>query len=438
MPGIVSSAIALTATIAMSVHRYGVAQLAPWVAALGAVFVLRRATRRMTTRRIDAEVDANNGMIAYVQLCLQGASELGRGRAADYVIARTGDAAAEWAHAEIRRESVYRLRRAALLATFAAAGALTAVALGVHPERWTLSSLALLDAAWPAVLLPMALSLVHALDLASHSMRTIDVAGLGQRVPTRGTAPIPLDRGGEIRARDLVVRYGDSLALDRIEFRLPLDGVIVVVGPNAAGKSTLARALAGIVAPASGTLTVAGVEPASIAPDDIAYVPQQPAFLASRSVLENVLFTAPSLDRAAVEAGFARLRVDVEPDRLASALSGGQRRRVAVARALLRDPRLLVLDEADAGLDRDAREWLAETVRDAAADRVIVVVTHHPALFAFADSVIVLDERHRLVDHGSPAALETRCAAYRALVRADETFGSAGLEPDEAVLRGTG
>jgi ABC-type multidrug transport system fused ATPase/permease subunit len=68
----------------------------------------------------------------------------------------------------------------------------------------------------------------------------------------------------------------------------------------------------------------------------------------------------------------------------------------------------------------------------------VVVVTHHPALFAFADAVIVLDERHRVVDAGSPAVLRERCVAYASLVRADETFGSAGVEPDELALRGTG
>jgi ABC-type multidrug transport system fused ATPase/permease subunit len=437
VPAVIAGLSALAVTLAMTVSRFGAPRVAPWIAALFAALMLRRCTRDATGRTIDAEVARNNEMVSLVQLCLRAEGELGRGAPARHLVARTGAAADGWARAEIRREMAYRVRRFALIGTFGLVGLAISFALGAHPSVAGLRSIATPDVAWALMLFPIALSLAHALDLYSHSSRAVEMALCDDGTASESNTQ-RLPQNGGIRARDLVVRYGQTVALDRVSFDVPSRGVTVVVGPNAAGKSTLARAIAGILEPSEGALTIGSIAPSSIAPDDIAYVPQHPAWLSGETVFENVRLAEPTLERTAVATAFDRLGLAIDLDRRVSELSTGQRRRVAVARAILRDSPLLVLDEADAGLDRDARAWLADVVRQTAESRTVVVVTHHPALFAFADAVIVLDERHRVVDAGSPAVLRERCVAYASLVRADETFGSAGVEPDELALRGTG
>ncbi len=171
-----------------------------------------------------------------------------------------------------------------------------------------------------------------------------------------------------ILARDLVVRFGErtALVLDRLE--VEPGGAVGVHGPNGSGKSTLLKVLAGLVVPSSGQVEVPR-------PGRTTLLHQHP-FLFRGTALWNVEVALrplriPRRERARLAAE-ALERVGGSPlaDRTAADLSGGERRRVAVARALVGRPELILLDEPLEGLDEAGRRLVLEAVRSSGATRV--------------------------------------------------------------------
>jgi ABC-type transport system involved in cytochrome bd biosynthesis fused ATPase/permease subunit len=178
--------------------------------------------------------------------------------------------------------------------------------------------------------------------------------------------------------------------------------VIVVVGPSGSGKTTLLATILGLVQPAGGRVLVrAGdgtetdvtrLDPAAWR-DRLAWVPQAP-FLAAGTVADNVRLAAPGATDEAIGAALARVGLgDVRPDRVLGergrGLSSGQRRRVGVARALLREAPILLLDEPTAGLDEAAERAVLDAVRGAAqAGAAVLLVAHRPGAVAQADRTV--------------------------------------------------
>lgn len=225
------------------------------------------------------------------------------------------------------------------------------------------------------------------------------------REPAGGSAPAPpLERGIEVDR--VSFRHGGREVLREVRLAVPAGSFVAIVGPSGAGKTTLLDLLAGLRDPDSGEIRVDGVPLAAVAPAawrrSLGYVPQEGALL-HESVLDNVLLHDPALGardaaRALAHAGAGKL-IDSLPDGLATRvgerglrLSGGERRRVALARALAGQPRLLLLDEATAELDSASAAAVGRTLRSLRGRLTIVAVTHHPELADAADAVYVLDE----------------------------------------------
>jgi len=200
-----------------------------------------------------------------------------------------------------------------------------------------------------------------------------------------------------LRASGLGKRFGRSVALDGIDLELPAGASLAVLGPNGAGKSTLLRLIAGLARPTSGSLTVAGTP---------AHRPEARArvgFIGHASLLypyltarENLVFAArlqqaPEIavrvERWLEGSGLARVA-----DLAVSHFSRGMSQRLAIARGLIHDPSLLLLDEPFAGLDPRAATRLAEQLASLhAAGRTLVLVTHDPKRAAeLSDRAIVL------------------------------------------------
>lgn len=204
----------------------------------------------------------------------------------------------------------------------------------------------------------------------------------------------------------IVKRFGSTKALDGVSFEAGA-GITGLLGPNGAGKTTLLRVLATTMAPTSGEVRILGRNPAS--PRDrlqirrgLGYMPQEPGFHRNFTVFEFVDYVAilkEMTDRRARHTEVARVLHavglgEVERRKI-KALSGGMRRRVALAQALLGEPELLILDEPTAGLDPEQRLRFRETMSHLGEDRSIILSTHQ------TEDVAALCPRVIVMNHGA-------------------------------------
>jgi len=216
-------------------------------------------------------------------------------------------------------------------------------------------------------------------------------------MPERRVLPLhppvhPHPLGALLRARGLTYRRGGNTLLDGLSFELPASGITALLGPNGAGKSLLLRALAGLLRPDEGEV--------ALHPDirgAVALVFQSPVLL-RRSVRGNLLhaLAIAGVPRRMRSGRLAELLVMADltrcAERPARALSGGEQQRLAIVRALARQPRLLLLDEPTASLDpRSTAAIEALTRKVVAAGCKVVFVTHDWAQAErLADEVIFL------------------------------------------------
>jgi branched-chain amino acid transport system ATP-binding protein/neutral amino acid transport system ATP-binding protein len=194
--------------------------------------------------------------------------------------------------------------------------------------------------------------------------------------------------------------------LKGISLVLPEGRMAAIVGPNGAGKSTLLKAIAGILRPKSGTIRLAGepvtgLAPRAIAAKGVAFVPQEANIFPSLTVRENLEMGGYLEPRAVVlrriEALMARFPVLAEKRRRAArTLSGGQRQILAMAMALMVEPRLLLLDEPSAGLSPKAAEALFDGIAAIHAEGTAILMVEQNALEALAiaeEGIVLVDGR---------------------------------------------
>lgn len=202
------------------------------------------------------------------------------------------------------------------------------------------------------------------------------------------------------------LRYDDgTMALDDISVSIPVGAITAIVGPSGAGKSTLADLVMGLSIPTEGTVALDGRELDAATRrawrTHVGYVPQD-AFLFHESIRDNLLAArADATDDdlwKALENADAAGMVRALPEGLetiagerGTRLSGGEAQRIALARALLREPALLVLDEPTSALDADSEARIAATLARLKGRHTIVIVAHRQALAAIADHTIALE-----------------------------------------------
>ena len=225
-----------------------------------------------------------------------------------------------------------------------------------------------------------------------------------------------------VDVRDASFSYGERVALDRVSFTARAGELVGVLGPNGSGKSTLVRLVAGLAAPSSGTVRLAGLDPAAAPRRAVArvaaLVPQEPRVAWPFTVRETVmmgraprqgLLALPSrLDVGAVDGALDACDLRHLAGRRLDALSGGERRRVFFARALAQEPRVLLLDEPTAFLDlahQVAAMRMAEVA--ARAGLCVVAVLHDLNLAAASCDRVVVLLRGRAVAEGTPGEVLT-------------------------------
>ncbi len=278
-----------------------------------------------------------------------------------------------------------------------------------------------------------------AADEAIAVIETADPAGM----PDPAGEPVPIKAPQIIRVEGVSVRHPGrpQPAPDQVSLLARAGEITAVTGPSGAGKSTLIDVLLGFAPPSSGRVTItdraeprAGARRAELAPTTsldldawralIGWVPQEP-YLFPGTVASNIRLGWPDAPDEAVRAAAHAAALDEVPlDRPVTerggGLSAGQRRRVALARALLLDRPVLLLDEPTAGLDGETEDRVLGTLHaQAAAGKIIIIAAHHPRVIAVADKQVRLGSGGRTV--AGPAREPTTVPADdRAEVPADD------------------
>jgi thiol reductant ABC exporter CydD subunit len=230
---------------------------------------------------------------------------------------------------------------------------------------------------------------------------------LGRPIPTRGRRhEIPDPSTSSLRIERLEVCYpGRTLpALRDVSLAVEPGETVAIAGPSGCGKSSLLAVLLGLVPASRGSVSVGGVDLADLDPDAwrtrVAWVPQRPHLFA-RSIADNVRLGRPEATDHEVRSAIADAGLDDVvaglPQGLATmlgaegaGLSAGERQRIALARAFLRDAPLLLLDEPTANLDGATEEAVLSTVKRLMAGRTVVMAAHRPSLLAASDRVVRL------------------------------------------------
>ena len=242
-------------------------------------------------------------------------------------------------------------------------------------------------------------------------------AAAGTQVPSQ-TVDGPPPSDVLVRARGLRKHFGDFAAVDGVDFEIRPGEAFGFLGPNGAGKTSVMRMIGATSAVSGGSLTVLGLDPATDGPEiraQLGVVAQDDYLDVDLPVWDNMIIYGRYFgidrrvlaDRAADLLEFVQL-TDRRNDQV-DPLSGGMKRRLAIARALINEPRLILLDEPTTGLDPQARHLLWERLHALKAAGVSLVITTHYMDEAeqLCDRLVIMD-RGRIVDRGSPAELVSR------------------------------
>jgi ATP-binding cassette subfamily B protein len=249
-----------------------------------------------------------------------------------------------------------------------------------------------------------------------------------------GASALPASGAASLAVERVSYAYEPGAAvLTDIDFALEPGRSVALVGATASGKSTLTTLVTRLVDPDAGAIRVDGVDLRDLSAGElagsVAVVPQS-AFLFDDTVRGNVTLGADVSDadvwaalRTAQADGFVAALphgLDTKLGERGTSLSGGQRQRISLARALVRRPRLLVLDDATSAVDPEVEARILGALRDGAGAATLLVVAYRKATIALADEVLHLADG-RIVDRGPHTELLLRSPAYADLVNAYET-----------------
>ena len=240
-----------------------------------------------------------------------------------------------------------------------------------------------------------------------------------------------------IRVNDYHKTYRETVAVSGLSFEVPAGAVLGLVGPNGAGKTTTMRALAGIIRPTRGTLSVAGhdvVTDPLAAKRELAYIPDDPKLFDALTVWEHLEFIASAYRVADFapkgEALLQQFELVEKRDTMAQELSRGMREKVAICCAYLHDPRAILFDEPLTGLDPYAIRTLKASIADrAAAGAAILVSSHLLALVEDLCTHLLILNKGKGLFYGSLAEARVKYADLRGEASLEEVFFRATEQP---------
>jgi ABC-type multidrug transport system fused ATPase/permease subunit len=231
----------------------------------------------------------------------------------------------------------------------------------------------------------------------------------------------------------------DRSAVQDVSLSIDFGQSIAIVGTNGSGKSTLLNLVPRLAEPTAGRVLIDGVDIADVSlrslRKQIAMVTQQ-TVLFEGSIADNIAYGRRHTPRTDIEAaakaasadGFIQALprgYDTSLGEAGSGLSGGQKQRICIARAILRDPAILILDEATSQIDAESEAKISEAIEHLREGRTTLIIAHRLSTVVDCDRIIVMDDGH-VIDQGKHQELLKRCDVYQTLVRTQ----LAGLEAE--------
>ncbi len=280
---------------------------------------------------------------------------------------------------------------------------------------------------WPMMALGW---VINVLQRGASSMERLKVLLETEPEVVDGPDVKNVDRlNGELEIRNLDFSYPDGTAvLEDINIKLPRGNTLAIIGRTGSGKSTLANLLLRLYDPPPGRIFIDGIDinqiPLEVLRRDIGYVPQD-VFLFSATLHENIAFADDYFTREQVEeaAKLAQIydnivefprKFDTLSGERGVTLSGGQKQRMTIARALIKNPSLLILDDCLSAVDTGTEEQILKGLRRFMAGRSSIIISHRVSTVQDADEIIVM-EQGRIVERGTHEEMLKRDGLYRQL-----------------------
>jgi ATP-binding cassette subfamily B protein len=338
---------------------------------------------------------------------------------------------------ELRSQLAGRWRMASMSVIFAAIPAVIYLAAGLPVAAGTMSIGTLI--AFTTLqgtlfrpitsLLNVGVSLVSSLALFARIFEYLDLP-VEVDDPAEPVAVDPARVQGHVRFEDVTFAYGgsDSAAVAGIDLDVPAGTTLALVGETGSGKSTIASLAARLYDPSAGRVTIDDVDLRDMTLADLASVVgvvSQETYLLHTTVRENLRYAKPDASDAEIEAAARAAQIhdlianlpegyDTVVGSRGHRFSGGEKQRIAIARTLLRNPRVLVLDEATSALDNETERAVQKAFDALAQGRTTITIAHRLSTVRDADQIVVID-RGRVVEAGTHSSLVADNGRYAAL-----------------------